>query len=196
MRHIMFDIETTDVESSAACLSVAQIEFTLEEIPNYQDLLKRATFVKFNVADQIKNYHRTVDAATMDWWKKRPQIIREVSLLPKPTDLSLVDGLEILRATAGLDTNPRKNRDLRFWQRGGLDQLVFESLCRACGQQPFIHFSSWRDVRTTVELVCEGAVDGYVEVPGLPQDWVQKHHPVHDCAYDICQMLVNNIKSS
>lgn len=192
MRHIMFDIETTDVESSAAVLSIAMIEFKLEEKPVYSELLKRAIFVKFDVAEQIKTYHRTVDKETMAWWKKRSQIVRDVSLTPKPTDLSLIDGLEMLRQSGGFEKEARHNQDVMFWQRGGLDQVVFESLCRAAGQPVFAHYSNWRDVRTAVELLVEGAVHGYCEVPGLHQDTVHKHDPIADCAYDICQLLVNN----
>lgn len=189
----MFDIETTDVESSAAVLSIALIEFKLDEVPVYEDLLKRAVFVKFNIEEQIRKYHRSVDKDTMKWWSKRPQIIRDVSLKPKETDLSVEDGIAILRDGAGCRPQMRQNQDVMFWARGSLDQVVFESLCRSAGQEAFSHYSNWRDVRTAVELLAEGAVHGYVEVPGCHQDTVHKHDPVHDCAYDIMQLLVNNI---
>lgn len=195
-RHIMFDIETTDVESSAAVLSIALIEFKLDEVPVFENLLKRAVFVKFNVEEQIRKYHRTVDPETMKWWSKRPLLTRQVSLTPKETDLSVEDGIAILRDGAGCDVNQRKNQDVMFWARGSLDQVVFESLCRSVGQQAFSHYSNWRDVRTAVELLAEGAVHGYVEVPGCPQDSVHKHDPIHDCAYDIMQLLVNNISKT
>jgi len=193
MRHIMFDIETTDVESTAAVLSIATIEFTLEEIPNYRSLLERAVFVKFDAKEQIQKYKRTVDPATMEWWSKRSQIVRDVSLKPKPTDFSVLEGLETLRTASNCNSDPNKNHDVMFWARGGLDQVVFESLCRSVGQTAFTHYSNWRDVRTAIDLVVGGAVKGYVEVPGLPQDIVHKHDPRADCAYDIMQLLLNNI---
>lgn len=194
MRHIMFDIETTDVESTAVILSCAMIEFKLEEKPVFQDLVNRAYFFKFDAKEQISQFKRTVDKATMEWWSKRPQLIREVSLTPKSDDLKLLDGIEKIRIAAHCQREMKKNFGVTFWQRGGLDQLVFESLCRSAGVPVFSHYSNWRDVRTAIELLNEGAVHGYVEVPGCHQDTVHKHNPVHDCAYDIMQLLLNNLK--
>ncbi len=194
MRHIMFDIETLDVESTAVVLSIAMIEFKLDETPTYQELLNRAAFVKFNVHEQILKYKRTVNQSTVDWWKKRSKLVREVSLKPRPDDVSVLEGLEILRQKAGCRSDFKRNNNVMFWARGGLDQTVFESLCRSVGQTAFTHYSNWRDVRTAVELLVEGAVHGYVEVPLIHQDAVAKHDPRCDCAYDIMQLLLNNYR--
>jgi hypothetical protein len=128
----------------------------------------------------------------MKWWAKRSKIVRDVSIKQKPDDMSVLEGLEYLRKSLNCDSDPNKNKNIMFWARGGLDQTVFESLCRSVGQTAFTHYSKWRDVRTAVELLVEGAVDGYAEVPGLPQDQVHKHNPIHDAAYDIMQLLINN----
>jgi len=194
MRHIMFDMETLDVESSAVVLSIAMIEFSLDEKPLYTDLINRATFVKFDAKEQITQFKRTVNKETIDWWSKRSKLTRDRSVTPKPDDVPLLKGLEILRLAAGCQTEMKKNFGVMFWQRGGLDQLVFESLHRSAGLQPFSHFSNWRDVRTALDITVEGCVHGYAVVPWLDQDTVHKHDPVADCAYDIVQLLMNNGK--
>lgn len=187
-------METLDVESSAVVLSVAMIEFKLDERPDYDELIKRATFVKFDAKEQIQKYHRTVNQETLDWWKKRSKLTRERSVTPSADDKPLLEGLEILRLAAGCQTEMKKNFGVMFWQRGGLDQLVFESLHRSASLQPFSHFSNWRDVRTALDIMVEGCVHGYAVVPWLDQDRVHKHDPVADCAYDIVQLLMNNGK--
>ena len=190
----MFDIESLDVESTAVVLSIAMIEFNLDEKPVYKDLIDRAIFVKFDVDHQIKNYHRTVSKETLEWWAKRSLIVKEKSFKPNVCDVSVLEGLEILRTKGNFKKEAKYNQDVMFWARGGLDQVVFEGLCRAVGEPVFAHYSNWRDVRTAVELLVEGSVHGYCIVPGLDQDTVHKHDPVCDCAYDIMQLLVNNLK--
>jgi hypothetical protein len=190
----MFDIETLDVESSAAVLSIAMIEFALDEKPVYKDLLNRAHFIKLDAREQITKYKRTVDKATLEWWSKRSKLVRDVSLTPKPDDLPLLEGLEKIRTLSGCSMDMKKNFQVMFWQRGGLDQVVFESLCRSADHPVFTHYSNWRDVRTALDLTVEGCVHGYAPVPWMDQDTVHKHDPVADCAYDICQLLVNNGK--
>jgi hypothetical protein len=190
----MVDIECASIESNAVVLSVAAIEFKLDEKPNYQDLLERAVFVKFKVEEQIKVYKRHVDAETMEWWRKRPQIIKDKSLTVYPTDVSAVDGLNALRTYCQLKPETRKNDDVVFWARGALDGIVLDSLCRSAGQEILIPFSNWRDVRTAVDLIVDGSSGGYCDVPNFNRFIVQKHDPVHDCAYDIMMLLANNLK--
>jgi hypothetical protein len=192
----MFDIECADVESTAVILSCAIIEFKLDEKPVYADLLNRSMFVKFDAAYQIKNLKRTVDKPTMEWWAKQSKIVKAKSLVPGIYDMEAKMGIDIVRSYAGLDVDSSKNGDVTFWARGALDQLCFDSLSKAAGDDILIPYSNWRDVRTAVDILCEGASRGYVNVPGFNRGIVHKHDPVHDCAYDVMMLLSNNLKEA
>jgi hypothetical protein len=67
----MFDIETLDTESSAVVLSASIIHFDLGSTFTYEELLSNAMFVKFNVKEQIKDYKRTMNKRTVEWWNQQ-----------------------------------------------------------------------------------------------------------------------------
>ena len=77
-----------------------------------------------------------------------------------------------------------------MWARGSLDQMVIDNLARAVDLQPITGYNMWRDVRTAVDIMY-GTTNGYVEVEkeGFQRAAVIKHHPVHDCALDIMQLM-------
>jgi hypothetical protein len=193
-RNYMVDIEAAGVESNSVVLSAAIIEFKLDEKPVYHDLLHRSMFVKFDAAYQIKNLKRVIDKSTMEWWSKQPELVRSKSLIPGIYDLDPELGLDVIRGYAHLDKDSSKNGDVTFWARGILDEACLDSLSnQVCGDL-LIPYSNWRDVRTAVDLLCEGASRGYAKVPGFDRGIVLKHDPVHDCAYDIMMLLSNNLK--
>jgi len=194
-RNYMFDVETADVESTAVVLSCAIIEFKLDEVPDYKTLLNRSMFVKFDVAQQVKELKRTVDKPTMEWWSKQSEIVKARSLIPGIYDMEAAMGIDMLRGYAHLDIDPDKNYDVTFWARGSLDQLCIDSLAKKSGTDILIPYCNWRDVRTAIDLLCDNAARGYVKVPGFNRDIVHKHDPVHDCAYDIMMLLSNNLKA-
>lgn len=189
---ISFDIETLGISSSSVILSVAAIRFGLGDIdefkntaPNdiYRHYLKNSCFVKFKVDEQFK-MKRLVDDSTMEWWSKQNQLTREKSFKIDPArDVGVVQGLKTLYqyCTQG-DPEPT------MWARGNLDQLVFDDLCDQF-KQPKLPFWKWMDFRTAVNLMKETAVRGYCEIPGFDRQFVVKHDPVHDAAYDIMMFL-------
>ena len=195
MKQVMFDIETLGIESTCVVLSFAAIPFELNEAPDYQELLDRACFVKLHVQQQIKEFKRTVDKETMDWWAKQSDLAKEKSFnIDNKRDTDAATGLSILRDSLGLKKKTEDNKDFVFWARGSLDQLVIDSLSKKVHGQMLIPFSNWRDVRTAVDLLNEGSVGGYCRVPGFDSGVVLKHDPVHDCAFDIMQLLAQNYK--
>ena len=193
MRNIMFDIETLGTESNSVVLSFALIPFQLDEKPTYQELLDRALFVKLDVQQQIRTLKRTVDKDTMDWWTKQSEMARDKSFnKDNKRDTDCATGLTIMRNWANLSSLTNENRDVIFWARGSLDQVVIDSLSKQIHGQMVIPFNNWRDVRTAVDILVEGASGGYCKVPGFDREVVVKHDPVHDCAFDILQLLSNN----
>jgi hypothetical protein len=182
----MFDIETLGVESNTVVLSAALIRFNPEDKPTYDDLLNSALCVKFDTADQVKQLKRTIDKETLEWWGNQSAYVRNLSLKPSRMDVSVTEGINQL--TEYVDKFDGKNQTM--WARGSLDQLAIDSLARSVGLQPITGYNKWRDVRTAIDIIY-GTTNGYckVEHPTFRDSMVSKHHPVHDCALDIMQLL-------
>lgn len=160
------------------------INWEPDEDFTYQELLDRACFVKFDVNDQVNNYKRVIDKGTLDWWAKQSHHAKQTSFVPKPDDLSVEDGVKILREYYHKTTSKNKI----VWVRGSLDQLVIDSLTRAADLADIAPYWSYRDVRTSIDLLMETSKNGYCQVEGFSDSLVHKHDPIHDVAYDIMQM--------
>jgi len=203
MNQFMFDVETLGIESNAVVLSMACIAFDFDEYPKYGNdpdeyyhtLLDRANFIKFQVKEQFRA-GRTSDKGTMEFWADQGPEARKKSFNPNvELDLNMEAGLRYLYqyvskemgAEPGNKTIPQ---GYTFWQRGGLDQMMLDSLCVTAGVNKFINFWDWLDVRTMLTITKDTVVRGYATVPGFDfRDKVIKHDPVHDCAYDILMMV-------
>jgi len=188
-KHFMIDLETLGVESTSVVLSVGIIQFSPDEVPNWTDFLYRSMFVKFSVADQVNNHHRSMDVDTCKWWGKQSDIVKAKSFKPGIYDLEASHGLDVIRGYCHLDKDSAKNDDVTFWARGNLDQSCLSSLSKAvCGDE-LIPYGNWMDVRTALALTKETCVNGYCDVPGFDRGKVHKHDPVQDCALDLMQLL-------
>lgn len=174
------------VESNAVVLSAALIHFDPQQKPSYQDLLDSACFVKFNAKEQLL-VNRSISKSTLAWWKDQHEYVKSVSLEPSHSDLSVEQGIQ--KFYDYMEKFPN-NQNQTMWSRGSLDQLVIDSLCVKFGLREITRYNMWRDVRTAVDVLY-GSSDGYVEVvhPAFERHQVIKHHPVHDCAYDVMQLL-------
>lgn len=184
----MFDIETLGVESTTVILSAAAIKFDPNKLDlTYDDYLAEAFFVKFDVQDQVKNYKRTIDKSTMEWWATQHDYVRKISFIPsKNDDVSVIDGLNLLYEYVG-----EQDGSNTFWSRGSLDQMAIDSLCKAADKPLIAPYNCWRDVRTALDCLCSTTKNGYcqLKIDFDKSSTVIKHHPVHDCAYDIMMLL-------
>jgi hypothetical protein len=187
-----FDIETLGAESTSVILSYAIVYFDPDTKPTYQQLLDKTLFVKLDAKDQIKNYKRTICKDTLEWWSKQHEYIQGISLTPKPDDVSAVGAFRMLSEYIRRVPNAENQT---FWQRGSLDQVVLDSLCRALYEEPIVRYSNWRDVRTAIDILY-GSTNGYVEIdhPEFNKDLVLKHHPSHDICLDVMQLLYGKEK--
>jgi len=189
----MVDVETLDVESTSVVLSCAIISFDLDEVPDYQKILDRALFVKFDVQEQFKNMGRTIKESTLQWWSTQPLFTRQKSFIPLETDLDAATGLELIRDYADLDPVSDNNRNVKFWARGILDQSTLDSLSNKVRGDILVPYNNWFDVRTFLFALYESE-SGYINVPGFNhRNLVTKHDPVHDCANDLMMILSGNL---
>ncbi len=182
----IFDVETLGVESNAVVLSAALIHFDPEKRPTYQDLLDDACFVKFNAKEQM-DVGCTISKSTLQWWKEQHEYVRKVSLEPSREDMTVENGMQKFYDYMKRFPNASKQT---MWARGSLDQMVIDNLARKVDSQPLTGYNMWRDVRTAIDILY-GTINGYVEIdyPNFERAAVIKHHPVHDCALDIMQLM-------
>jgi len=184
----MFDVETLGVESTTVVLSAAIIKFDPTSTTlTYDDYISEALFVKFDVQEQVTKYKRTIDKSTIEWWSKQHDYVRKISFLPsKEDDLSAVEGIK--RIAEYIDTPYNENT---MWSRGSLDQMSIDSLCKVSGQELIAPYNNWRDIRTALDCLTETSKNGYcdLKIPFDKGSNVIKHHPIHDCAYDIMMLI-------
>lgn len=188
-----FDIETLGTESTSVILSYAIVHFDASEKPSYQDLLDRTLFVKLDAKDQIKNYKRTIDKGTLEWWADQHEYIRNVSLTPCESDVKSLQAYDKLLGYVNLFS---KHQSETFWQRGSLDQVVLDSFCRSIEKDTITRYSNWRDLRTAIDIIY-GSSNGYAEIdhPEFDPNLVLKHHPAHDICLDVMQLLYGKEKN-
>lgn len=186
-----FDIECLDLDSTAGILSLGCVYHNGTSDVTYQGLIDTGIFIKFDVQDQIKRFKRTTCKSTLDWWKKQSHDAQVTNLIPHADDLDTETGMQLLRTWF---TSKPDHKNEIVWARGGLDQMCLESLMRAINMDPFIYYASWRDTRTAIECFYPKSKNGYVQVDpnkiaGYERTQVLKHHPLHDSANDLCQLL-------
>lgn len=185
------DIETLATSSESVILSLGMVYFDDQMPLTYQGLIDNSIFIKFDSKEQVTKYKRRMSKDTLDWWKKQGTRVQETNLLPSKNDMSAEEGLNVLRRW--FESKPNA-KDLWVWTRGQMDQGAFESLCRDVGQEIFVPYNQYRDVRTALDCFYEKTKNGYLEVdtakvPDWDWDNVMKHHPCHDSAADLCMLF-------
>lgn len=192
---ISFDIETLGVSSEVVVLSVGVVKFELHNANNayqttdknylngiYQKMLADSLFVKFEVDEQVVKYGRKVEKDAIDFWKEQSaQVVDRSFRRNSALDVKAEDGITKIAEFC--------NGDQNFWARGSLDQIVYDSLCRAAGKPLVTEYWCWSDYRTAINLTKETARKGYCDIPGFDRSLVVKHDPVHDAAYDVMMLL-------
>jgi hypothetical protein len=182
----ILDIETLGVESTSVILSTALLYFDEKQEYNFDELVSKCCFVKFDANDQIKNYKRTVDKGTIEWWKGQAIETRKLSISPSENDVSTEKGIKLLKEY--IRDNSVEKKEI-CWIRGTIDQTCTESLCRSLGVPPLFEYYQFRDIRTALDLLKETTKRGYCKVPGFDYSKVAKHNPIHDVSLDTMMLL-------
>jgi hypothetical protein len=188
----LFDVETLSKSSEAVILSMACTHFIPEEKPTPDQLRANTFFAKFNVEDQIRRLHRKTGKSTMEWWAKQCDNVKIRSFKPNPDiDEIFEDGYERMRTWV----HTKNDKDY-VWARGGLDQLVMDSIEEQLEITPIFPYARWRDVRTGVDFL-HNRSNGYCEVnyEGFnPDHHITKHDPIDDCILDAMMLMYGKKK--
>ena len=147
----------------------------------YQEILDKTHYMKFDVEDQVKNYNRKIEKATLEWWSQQNKEAQK-KLAPSADDKSIADlyGFFIV--------NKPVNLNKVYTRRNTFDPIFMTSLMKATGNpEPY----DWWSVRDTISYI-EGLSYGVDLNPGfIPEgleDKFVKHDPSHDIAMDVMRM--------
>ena len=187
LTHLCFDIETLGLRENTVVTTLACVPFTFEDPMEYDQLVLRGFYVKFDVKEQLQKYKRSVCQSTMDWWKQQSKEARENSILPSKNDVSLEQGLGFLtNFIQRTNYNPKKSY---VWCRGNyFDFPKIEDLYRDIDEE--VPYNSWkiRDTRTFIDILT-GVDNGNYDLKGGTPSTFVKHNALHDAAMDCARMI-------
>lgn len=167
-------------------MSAALLWFDETKTYTYEELVQNTLLVKFDAKEQLQTYKRTVSRDTIDWWKKQCNIVKEISLNPSKSDLSLSDGISIVKEYI----KDKSVGEEIVWTRGSLDQILVDSVCKdSLKIEPLFNYGCYRDFRTAIDLLKETSKRGYCEIPNFDRNVVIKHQPAHDISLDVMMLL-------
>lgn len=180
------DIETLNQTGDAVVLSLALLHFEETDKNSYKEFFDKTLFVKFSAKEQIEKYKRTYSKETIDWWKNQCEITRKVSLDPSPNDVSLSDGIMLVRDYI----KKYSSSEDMVWTRGSLDQFCVDDVCKnSLGVPVLFHYNRYMDIRTAINLLKDTSKNGYCDIPNFDRNIVMKHDPRHDVSLDVMMLL-------
>lgn len=193
---LIYDFETMGQDvTSCVALSFAGIFFDKERFVSdnpytYDELIDpdRSNIIhcKLSVEDQVKNYGRTIEQGTLDWWSKQNAEAQKV-LTPLDSDLTLE---ELSRKLLEFISHIKIGCS---WTRGNsFDPVLLDSLYKNLGIENPLPWWTIRDTRTFIEALTLDQVGLKNSFNPLTQEEYDAkfvhHDPVHDCALDIMRM--------
>ena len=206
--HLAVDLETLAWSEDAVITAFSATIFHFEKDKDltYKEILDKTFYVKLDSKDQIKRFARKVDKGTMDWWKKQPLEVQEMSIKSKPDDVKADDMLNMFKDF--LVENKFDFYNSYIWTRGiAYDIPKVESFIKnvADSEEPNTYNSNFngyvknkdkylvntfraRDIRTFHDLVAD-VDNGKWDFPeGRPKEFVE-HHAAHDIALDVLKLV-------
>ncbi len=184
---IIFDFETLSTDRvNGVVLSLALLEFNEERFTektaySYTELLEMSRYIKFDVADQVKNGKRKIDQDTLEWWGQQSESAQK-QLIPGQHDKPLADLIPWLNSNINGSVS-------KVYSRGNTFDPIFVDYIALQYHQvvPWPHWSI-RDTRSTIDGMAwgSGLSNGFVP-EGLEEQFVA-HDPQHDIVMDVMRL--------
>jgi len=185
MSDVIFDFETLGLErTSCVVLSVGIFNFDIDRfIDNpytFEEIYENASFYKFDVEEQVKQYNRQIEKGTLEWWASQDEEVRQAQMLPSPNDISITELKNIV---------PRHFENVKtIWTRGNtFDPIVMDYLLQQLGM-PVLPYWRIKDTRSYIDALLYGTkLDNKFTPPGVSED-IAKHDPRVDIALDVLRI--------
>ncbi len=184
---IIYDYETLSQNpEKAAVISMAALVFDMNLLEegkyDYRWLLEEAKYLKFNVADQVKNFDREIELKTLEWWREQGEAaVKELKPSSRDVDLkemhTLIKGMML-----------ENNISYVFTRNNTFDPVIFHGVCRKLDL--IIPYPWWtiRDTKSFIMGLTYGhkIKDDFIP-PGVEHLYV-KHDPRHDIVLDVMRL--------
>jgi len=184
---VIYDFETLGQDQvNSAVLSFAMITFSERHYTGdpyqFDELVDKAKYIKFDVQDQVTNYGRKIDKNTLDWWNEQgPEAKKQLKPSSSDRKISELYGF-IKENTQGLSIKKCYSRGNTF------DPMFLTFIMRATNNPEPIHWRTVRDTRSMIDGMSFGMKLDNTFMPDGYQDRMLKHDPRHDIAMDIIRM--------
>lgn len=188
MKCFIYDYETMGKEpETAPIVSLAYLSFDTDKMIedngyDYHDLVRKSSFAKFDVADQVRRLGRKIEKGTVEWWSKQSKEAQE-AIKPRTDDLKLEALYDMFFHEA------QKQYDWVFTRGNTFDPMFTRHCLFALGKNDPFPFWTIRDTRSYIDglLVGNEELGNSFVVPGLENSFVA-HDPRHDVAMDVMRI--------
>jgi hypothetical protein len=138
----MIDLETLDVQPTAAILTIGAVKFNPKITTSVDDLREKTLLLRLDLDAQFE-LGFTYSDDTINWWADQPKEVKDAAFYGDR--ISLQDGLDKLHSFVW-------NSD-RFWSQGSFDYVILEHLYRKMQRTPAWNYWQVRDSRTLFDFI-------------------------------------------
>lgn len=184
---VIYDFETLSQDPLRGVVtSFAMLVFSEDRYVDnpytYEELLDECKYIKFDVEEQVKKYHRKMSKETIDWWNEQGDEAKK-QILPSKDDVSIDQLYQFI--TSNIDLSKIK----KSYTRGNtFDPIYLDFLMKTTGNPSPFHWRTVRDTRSMIDGMSFGMDVSNGFMPGDLVDKFVKHNPCHDIAMDVMRM--------
>lgn len=189
MKDAVIDYETLGISHDTVILSLGCVVFDFNKQYTYEQLIdpnfEGRFYIKFDVEDQVKNYGRTINKNTLDWWKGQGEDAQKV-LKRTPEDMKFVDAVNAFDKFL-LDAGMMDKSQI--WCRGqDFDISILKSMYTQMDMEEPVKFWNYRDIRTAIQCWCGERRGRNFDAEQTYKELFIKHDAYHDCAAAVIDM--------
>jgi len=183
---VVYDFETLSQDPvKGVVISFAMLSFDESRFISkpylYEELLKNCQMIKFNVDEQVKEYGRSVQQSTIDWWKNQPKEA-QYQLKPSTEDVSITELYDFF-----VENRPDELK--KVYTRGNtFDPIFFDFLMKDTDQVTPYPWWTIRDTRSLIDGMAWGSNLNNKFMPADVADKFIHHDPKHDISVDVMRI--------
>lgn len=183
---VVYDFETLSQDAvNGVVISFAMLSFDesrfITKPYEYEELLKNCHMIKFNVDEQVKEYGRSVQKDTIEWWKNQPKEA-QLQLKPSEDDVSIVELYDFFVEHQPSDLKKLYTRGNTF------DPVFFDYIMRDTDNITPYPWWIVRDTRSLIDGMAWGTDLNNKFMPPTVGDKFIHHDPKHDIAVDVMRI--------
>jgi len=181
----IYDFETLGQNPrTAPIVSLAAMSFSRDRLTSnpytYAELLESVDTIKFDVADQVKNYGKKIEKDTLAWWGKQSKDAQK-QLAPSEFDQPITDMPTFMCFNV---TKPK----VVYTRNNTFDPIFLEQILNDIGSELPYDWWAIRDTKSTIDGMSWGIGirDNFIPT-GLTEHFIA-HNPAHDIAMDVMRL--------